>query len=87
MNQLSFDDLLDDKRELILCQLSSGFYWLRITSGHTPREFTSRSHFSLHGYDYFYEDTQGKDEIISRFSGSVKKLTWEEGINYDSIRK
>ncbi|GEN83607.1 hypothetical protein SLU01_19190 [Sporosarcina luteola] len=78
MNQLSFDDLLDDKKELILCQLSPGFHWLRITSGHTPSELMSRVHFSLHGFDYLYENTQGKNEILNLFDGLVKIMTWEE---------
>ena len=86
INQLSFDELLVNDKELILCQLSSSFHWIRITCGHTPREVASKAHFTLHGYDYFYEDTPGKDEIVSRFSGPVKNLSWEEGIDYDGIR-
>ncbi|BAQ11472.1 ATP synthase epsilon chain 2 [Bacillus sp. OxB-1] len=77
MNQLSFDDFLDGGKELIHCQLSSEFHWLRITSGYTPSLVKSRVHFSLHGYDYFYEDTKGKDEILNLFNGPIKTVSWE----------
>ncbi|SKB05204.1 hypothetical protein [Sporosarcina newyorkensis] len=82
MNQLSFDDLLDAECELIYCQLSSGFHWLRITSGHTPSAVADRVHFTLHGYDYLYETTEGKEETIGLFDGPVKIVNWNEGLAY-----
>ncbi|MEZ7173609.1 hypothetical protein [Sporosarcina sp. OR05] len=77
MSQLSFDALFDEGRELIHCQLSSGFHWLRITNGHTPSKFIKRIHFTLDGYDNFYEDTQGKIEIMHEFDGPLKVVSWE----------
>lgn len=82
MNQLSFDELFDDDKELIHCKLSEGYHWLRITEGHTPAEFADRIHFSIHNYDYLYEETKMKDEIISRFTGPMKTFSLEEGISY-----
>ncbi|MEV9641741.1 hypothetical protein ABZ756_13650 [Mammaliicoccus sciuri] len=80
MNQINFDDYLNGKKELILCRLTSDYYWIRITNGHTPPSAVSRVHFLLNGYDYLYEDASGKEEILNSFDGDIKKITWEEGM-------
>ncbi|MDW0112228.1 hypothetical protein QT711_03460 [Sporosarcina saromensis] len=81
MSQLSFDALFDESRELIHCQLSSGFHWLRITNGHTPSKFIKRIHFTLDGYDNLYENTVGYEEIMKSFEGSVRVVEWNESVN------
>lgn len=78
MDQLTLDDFIDGNKELICCQLSEGYHWLRITSGHSPIAVVDRKHFILDGYDHFYEGTQGKDEIIGLFDGPIKIVEWEE---------
>lgn len=82
MNQLSFDELFDDEKELIHCKLSEGYHWLRITKGQTPIVFADRIHFSDATYDYLYERTPMKDKIINQFNGPIKILSSEEGIAY-----
>lgn len=60
--------------ELIICSLSQGFHWLRITSGHTPTQFSKLIDFKLNGYDHIYKGASAKDEIIAVFNGVVKTV-------------
>lgn len=78
MEQLSFEDMLTTDYELIHCPFTQSYHWIRITSGFTPSQYTERIHFTLHGFDYLYEDENGKTQIINAFNGPVKTVTWEE---------
>lgn len=80
MDQINFDYFLDGEKELIYCMLTSGYHWLRITSGHTPKEAAKRVHFTLDGYDYLYENTADKDETMSLFDGTIRKISWQEAM-------
>ncbi|MCG3089153.1 hypothetical protein [Sporosarcina cyprini] len=84
MNQLTFDEFLNGSKELIHCQLSPGFHWLRISSGHTPSEYMSSVHFALNGYDFLYLGANEKDEVMKNFDGPIKTIDWDdENVDFD----
>lgn len=74
--QITLDGYLT--HELICCSATEHFHWLRISEGRTPEVFRDRVHFQLRGYDYLYENTSAKDEILSAFDGEIRHVTWEE---------
>ena len=82
MEQLNFDNFLDGEKELIYCPITPDNHWIRITRGHTPEGFEKLVRFVLHGMDYFYVDTAGKEKLLNAFDGSVKNITWEEATGY-----
>lgn len=75
MNQMTMGEFLNTKEciapELIICSLTQNFHWLRISTGHTPIKFSKFIAFQLNGYDYIYEDSSVKNQIISVFNGIV----------------
>jgi len=76
-DQMTLDELM--MPELILCSLSEGYHWIRITQGCTPVEFIECVQFKMDGYDYIYENTPLKDEIISAFEGTVRSIPFAFG--------
>ena len=83
-DQLTIDDYLEVdswvEPELLHCQLSEGFHWMRISRGHTPDPFKKYVEFELDGYEYLYKDTPTKDGILTVFSGRVKVVDWQNAI-------
>ena len=83
-DQLTIDDYLDVNSwvdpELLHCQLSAGFHWLRITSGHIPDDFKKHVEFELDGYEHLFKDTSIKDGIVAAFGGRVKVVDWQNAI-------
>lgn len=78
MEQLTLNDFIPLDNELLLCSLSKGYHWIRISSGGTPSTFLNRVQFEIDGYDYFYENTDGKDEIVMEFNGEIHEIGWEQ---------
>lgn len=76
-DQMTLDDLM--MPELILCSLTKGYHWIRITKDCTPNEFKKYIHFKMDGFDYIYENTPLKDEIISAFEGTVTAIPFVYG--------
>ena len=76
-DQMTLDDLL--LPELILCSLSAGYHWIRITKDCTPEDFKKYIHLKMDGFDYIYENTHLKDEIISAFEGTVTSVPFSSG--------
>ena len=76
--QITLDGYLTN--ELICCSMTRHYHWIRISEGRTPEGYADRIHFTLRGYDYLYEPTEGKDEIINAFCGDVKYRDWESEV-------
>lgn len=74
MDQMKIDDFLDFEPELICCSLSQGYHWLKITSGHTPSNFTQYIDFEHEGFENLYQGTSVKDALISAFGGTVRVI-------------
>lgn len=87
MEQINFDSFMDGQKELIHCELGSDFHWIRITSGHTPKEINNKVQFAIDGYDFMYISKAEKDEALKAFDGPTKTLTWEEAMGYGEPKK
>jgi len=80
MYQTTIDDFLTLEvnqsfvPELISCETSAGFHWIRITQGCVPSQFTQFVEIEDNdGFADIHVTTRLRDKIIDGFSGKIVK--------------